>query len=99
MEHFNHLVHNWNLGMVMQGLQKRFLHTLMYYHASNKFDMVAQGSKTVQELMNDLMKYATQMIQSPDDYTFWWQFVLALWEMLHNEVLKRGYNAEASSIN
>ena len=28
MEQFNHLVCNWNLEMVMQGLQKRFLHTL-----------------------------------------------------------------------
>ena len=40
----------------MQDLQKRFLHTLMYHHMSHKFDTVAQGSKTIQELMNNLMK-------------------------------------------
>ena len=32
---------------------------LKYHHASHKFDMVAQGSKTIQELMNDLMNYTT----------------------------------------
>ena len=29
-----------------------------YHHASNKFDVVAQSSKTIQELMNDLTNYA-----------------------------------------
>ena len=48
---------------VIQGLQKRFLHTLTYHHASNKFDAVMQGTKTVQELMNELTKYAARMIQ------------------------------------
>ena len=83
----------------MQGLQKRFLHTLTYHYVSHKFDAVAQGSKTIQVLMNNLKKYTTQMIQSPDNYTFWWQFVSALWETLHNEVLKKGYNTESSLIN
>ena len=99
MEWFNHLVHNWNLEIVIQGLQKRFLHTLMYHHMSHKFDMVAQGSKIVQELMNDLTKYTTWMIQLPDNNTFWWWFVSALWEMLYNEVLKKGYNTELSLID
>ena len=84
--------------MVMQGLQKR-LHTLMYHHGLNKFDMVAQGSKTIQELMDDLTKYATQMIQLPDDYTFQWWSVSALQETLHKEVLKKGYNTESSLID
>ena len=99
VEQFNCLVHNWNLEMVMQGLQKRFLHTLTYHHTLNKFDTVAQSAKTIQELMNDLMKYVTWMIQLSDDYTFWQQFPSALQETLHNEVLKRGYNAESSLIN
>jgi hypothetical protein len=43
---------------VIQGLQKIFLHTLTYHHTSNKFYAVMQGKKTVQELMNELTKYA-----------------------------------------
>ena len=63
VEQFDHSVHNWNLEMVMQGLQKRFLHTLMYHHVSHKFNTVAQGLKTIQELMNDLTKHPTWIIQ------------------------------------
>ena len=40
--HFNHPVCDWNLEMVMQGLQKRFLNTLTYHHALNLFDAIAQ---------------------------------------------------------
>ena len=39
------------------------------------------------------------MIQLPNDYTFQWWFVSALREMLCNEVLQKGYNAELSSID
>ena len=85
--------------MVVQGLQRRFLHTLTHHHASNTFDMVSQGTKTVQEVLNDLKKYAMQMIHPPDIYTFRKWFVSALRDSLCNEVLKKGYNAEFSTIN
>jgi Zinc knuckle len=83
----------------MQGLQKKFLHTLTYHHASNKFNAVMQGTKTVQELMNELTKYADRMIQQPDKYTLRQHFVSALRETLPNEVLKKGYNVETSSLD
>ena len=85
--------------MVVQGLQRRFLHTSTHRHASNKFDMVSQGTKTVQEVLNDLKKYAAQMIHMPDVYTFRKQFVSALHNELRNEVLKNGYNIEFSTID
>ena len=84
---------------VVQGLQRRFLHTLTHHHTSNKFDMVSQGNKTVQEALNDLKKYAMQMIHLPDVYTFHKQFVSALCDSLHNEVLRKGYNAKFSTID
>jgi hypothetical protein len=87
------------LETVIQGLQKRFLHTLTYHHTSNKFDAVMQGTKTMQELMNELTKYAARMIQQPDKYTLWRRFVPALRETLRNEVLKKGYNVETSSLD
>ena len=85
--------------MVAQGLQRRFLHTLTHHHASNKFDMVSQGNKTVQEVLNDLKKYTVRMIHPPDVYTFHKRFVSALRDSLRNEVLKQGYNAKFSTIN
>jgi hypothetical protein len=53
---FDHQVRDWTLETVVQGLQKRFLHTLPYHHTLNLFDVVMQGTKTVQELMNELTK-------------------------------------------
>ena len=83
----------------MQGLQKIFLHTLTHHHASNKFDKVSQGNKTVQEVPNNLKKYATQIVYPPDIYTFRKWFVSALRDLLRNEVLKKGYNTEFSTID
>ena len=88
-----------DLGNIAQGLQRRFLHTLTHHHMSNKFDTVSQGTKTVQEVLNDLKKYATQMIHLPDVYMFRKWFVSALCDLLCNEVLKKGYNAKFSTID
>ena len=83
---------------VAQGLQRRFLHTLTHHHASNKFDTVSQGTKTIKEVLNDLKKYAARMIHLPDVYMFCKRFVSALRDSLCNEVLKKGYYAEFSTI-
>ena len=99
VERFDCQVHEWTLELVAQGLQRSFLHTLTHHHASNKFDTVSQGTKTVQEVLNDLKKYAAWMIHLPDVYTFHKWFVLALHDSLCNEVLKKGYNTEFSTIN
>ena len=72
---------------------------MTHHLASNKFDTVSQGTKTIQEVLNDLKKYAMWMIHPPDVYTFRKQFVLALCDSLCNEVLKKGYNAEFSTID
>ena len=85
--------------MVVQGLQRRFLHTLTHHHMSNKFDMVSQRTKTIQEVLNDLKKYAVWMIHLPNMYTFHKQFVSALHDSLCNEVLKKGYNTKFSTID
>ena len=77
----------------------RSLHTLTHHHMSNKFDTVSQGNKTVQEVLNNLKKYAARMIHLPDVYTFRKQFISALHDSLCNEVLKKGYNAEFSTID
>ena len=75
VEQFDCQVREWTLEMVAQGLQRRFLHTLTHHHASNKFDTVSQGTKTVQEVLNDLKKYAAWMIHLPDIYTFCKRFI------------------------
>ena len=45
---------------------------------------VSKGTKTIQEILNDMNKYAMQMIHLPDIYMFHNQFVSALHDSLHN---------------
>ena len=66
---------------------------------SNKFHMVSQGNKTIQEVLNDRKKYAAWMIHPPNVYTFCKRFISALHDSLCNEVLKKGYNAKFSTID
>jgi hypothetical protein len=57
-----------------------------------------QGTKAVQELMNELTKHTACMIQLPDNYTLWRHFISVLHDTLRNEALKKGYNVETSSL-
>ena len=70
MEHPDRPIRDWSLESVIEGLQKRFLNSLMHRQASNKFDTIKQGQKTDQELIQELTKYAAQMVQYPDNYSF-----------------------------
>ena len=81
---------------VIKGLQKRFLNSLTHRQASNKFDTIEQGQKTVQELIQELTKYAAQMVQYPDDYLFRRQLLAALRPSLQKEVLCKGITAKFS---
>ena len=73
--------------------------SLTHHHMSNKFDTVSQGTKTIQEVLNNLKKYTAWMIHPPNVYMFCKRFVSALRDLLHNEVLKKGYNAKFSTID
>ena len=70
----------------------------MHRQASNKFDMIEQGQKTVQELIQELTKYAARMVQYPDNYSFRRQLIAALRPSLQKEVLCRGITVEVSSM-
>ena len=59
---------------------------------------IKQGQKTVQELIQELTKYAAQMVQYPDDYLFRRQLIAALRPSLQKEILCRGITMEFSSM-
>ena len=50
----------------------------MHRQALNKFDTIEQGQKTVQELIQELTKYAARMVQYLDDYSFRRQLIATL---------------------
>ena len=60
--------------------------------------MIKQGQKTVQELIQELTKYAAQMVQYLDDYLFRRRLIAALRPSLQKEVLHRGITVEFSSM-
>ena len=70
----------------------------MHRQVSTKFDTIKQGQKTVQELIQELTKYAAWMVQYPDDYLFRRWLIAALWPSLQKEVLHRGITVEFSSM-
>ena len=70
----------------------------MHRQASNKFNTIEQGQKTVQELIQELTKYAAQMVQYLDDYSFRRQLIATPRPSLQKEVLCRGITAEFSSM-
>ena len=71
---------------------------LLHRQASNKFDTIEQGKCTVQELYQDLTKYAAHMVQYPDEYSCRRWLIAALRPPLQKEVLRKGITAEFSSI-
>ena len=70
----------------------------MHRQASNKFDTIEQGQKTVQELIQELTKYAARIVQYLDNYLFRRWLIAALRPSLQKEVLRRGITAEFSSM-
>ena len=74
------------------------MNTLTHRQASNKFETLEQGKRTVQELYQDLTKYTARMIQYPDEYSCRRRLIAALRPSLQKEVLCRGVTAEFSSI-
>ena len=91
-------IRDWSLESVIKGLQKRFLNSLMHRQVLNKFDMIEQGQKTVQELIQELTKYAARMVQYLDDYSFRRRLIATLRPSWQKEVLCRGITAEFSSM-
>jgi hypothetical protein len=87
IEHCDWTVRDWTLEAAIQGLQRRFLHTLTHHNASNRFDSVIQSQQTVHELLNDLKKHGGRMIMQPDAYTFRKRFIAALREPLQMKSL------------
>ena len=98
IEHPNRPIRYWSLESVIEGLQKQFLNLLTHSQASNKFDTIKQGQRTVQESIQELTKYTTRMVQYPDDYSFRRQPIATLQPSLQKEVLHRGITVKFSSM-
>ena len=68
-------------------MQRHFLHTLTHCYPSTRYGSARQGTGTVQELLNTLNKLTARMVQKLDNYAQQKQFLAALCDLLHREVL------------
>ena len=84
VEHYAWPTCRWTLESALVGLQDQFLHLLTW----------RQDSGTVQNLLNQLTKFAARMVQHPDGYTMRKRFLEALREPLCRAVLLRGLTPE-----
>ena len=75
IEHHDRVVCEWTLESALIEMQQHFLHSLTHRYASTTYETTRQGSGTVQDLLNRLNKLTAHMVQKPDEYTQWKQFL------------------------
>ncbi|KIJ28616.1 hypothetical protein M422DRAFT_270120 [Sphaerobolus stellatus SS14] len=66
VEQFDQEIKHWDLESVIMGLQKWFMLTLSMNKVVVNYDTIMQGSMTMQQLHQELMKLAKQMIELLD---------------------------------
>ena len=82
VEHYARSTHEWTLESALVRLQNHFLDSLAHNNVSIQFTTAQQGSGTVQDLLNNLTKFAAQMVQYLDENTLKKRFLAALQEPL-----------------
>ncbi|KIJ26807.1 hypothetical protein M422DRAFT_272085 [Sphaerobolus stellatus SS14] len=79
--------------------QKWFMLTLSMNKVAVNYNSIMQGSMTVQQLHQKLSKLAKQMIELPDVYSYRRRFMNALKTDIRDQVLRKGFMSEFSSID
>ncbi|KIJ50585.1 hypothetical protein M422DRAFT_245214 [Sphaerobolus stellatus SS14] len=98
VERFDQEIKNWDLESVIMGLQKWFMLTLSMNKVAINYDNIMQGSMTVQQLHQELLKLAKQMVELPDAYSYRRRFMNALKTNIRDQVLRKGFTPEFNSI-
>ncbi|KIJ48806.1 hypothetical protein M422DRAFT_247166 [Sphaerobolus stellatus SS14] len=99
VERFDQEIKHWDLESVRMGLQKWFMLTLSLNKVAVNYDTIMQGSMTVQQLHQELLKLAKQMIELPDAYSYSRRFMSVIKPDIREQVLKKGFTPEFSSID
>ncbi|KIJ34040.1 hypothetical protein M422DRAFT_264002 [Sphaerobolus stellatus SS14] len=73
--------------------------TLLMNKVAVNYDSIMHGSMTVQQVHQKLSKLAKQMIELPDAYLYRIKFMNVLKPDIRDQVLKKGFTPEFSSID
>ncbi|KIJ34950.1 hypothetical protein M422DRAFT_262913 [Sphaerobolus stellatus SS14] len=99
VEQFDREIKHWDLESIIMGLQKWFMPTLSLNKVAVNYDTIMQGSMIVQQLHQELSKLTKQMIELPDAYSYRRRFMSVLRPDIREQVLKKGFTPEFSSID
>ncbi|KIJ33168.1 hypothetical protein M422DRAFT_264884 [Sphaerobolus stellatus SS14] len=77
--------------------QKWFMLTLSMNKVAVNYDTIMQGSMTVQQLHQELLKLAKQMIELPDAYAYRRRLMNVLKPDIREQVLRKGFTPKFSS--
>ncbi|KIJ39312.1 hypothetical protein M422DRAFT_257922 [Sphaerobolus stellatus SS14] len=99
VEQFDQEIKHWDLESIIMGLQKWFMLTLLMNKVAVNYDTIMQGSMTMQQHHQELLKLAKQMIELPDAYSYRRRFMNVLKPDIREQVLKKGFIPEFSSID
>ncbi|KIJ40000.1 hypothetical protein M422DRAFT_257060 [Sphaerobolus stellatus SS14] len=83
-----------DLEQVVTGLYGQYIPSLARCEASNRFDLIKQGTLSVQEFATELELYVSRMVQRPDAYSLRKKFVDNLQPGLRSLLLRTGYDPE-----
>ncbi|KIJ38348.1 hypothetical protein M422DRAFT_258999 [Sphaerobolus stellatus SS14] len=88
-----------DLEQVVTGLYGQYIPSLARHEVSNRFDLIKQGTLSVQEFTTELKLYVSRMVQRPDAYSLRKKFVDNLQPGLQSLLLRTGYDPEKKMIH
>ncbi|KIJ52125.1 hypothetical protein M422DRAFT_243720 [Sphaerobolus stellatus SS14] len=92
-------IKHWDLESVIMGLQRWFMPTLLMNKVAVNYDTIMQDSMTVQQLHQELLKLAKQMIELPDAYSYRRRFMNVLKPDIREQALRKGFTPKFSGID
>src|ERR1051326_8547802 len=78
------------------GLQKWFMPTQSLHKIALQYDTLTQGTRTVQELHQDLLRLAKQMVEMPNEYSYKCRLMAVMKSDIHGHLIKEGFTPEFS---
>src|ERR1700677_1717361 len=105
LDWFNHTIDTnddhsvgWGFEMAVIALKERFVHRSSIQDAATKFDLLAQGKRSVIDFYNKLRSLAMCMAEKPSDYDIKQRFINGLLSVISTCITDYGYTAEGYDI-
>ncbi|KDQ09394.1 hypothetical protein BOTBODRAFT_179097 [Botryobasidium botryosum FD-172 SS1] len=89
---------DWDIQRIIEGLKSHFITQDSLLTAAKSFGPVKQNGRRVQELYNELEKFARRMVERPSDYEFRRRFMDGLDNHISVAMIRLGTTVEKSTL-